>query len=608
MNIGELFFDSCLVASLIVLWLVSATSSMRIMLEQDQKVSNSLIISILFGPFAFMLLWVYGGDRASKRKLNIKSLASVVLSVFILSITFYTYFIASDLNFISNEAFLLRCLSFITIAGFLVGLLLSKINCKIAFFESSWTTFLFITLGLLLSDWADSFFSYGTSSTYFLALILTSTGLLWLFLIFGGSLGYLMLGEGRLNISFFYEKFIGMRFLMTKQSSKVVSLITVISVLAVTIACAGMIVVMGVMNGFTDDFKTKVLGANAHLMVLKYSQDFNEYDNVITQTKSITGIISATPFVIKEGMVSSDRNLSGAVITGMRLSDLKETERIEYFDEQAVSYLENANDNTAGVILGKEMALSLQVIAGDTVNLISPIGDIGPTGPIPKAKPFRVMGTFNSGMYDFDSKFAYIKLTDAQEFFNLKNNVTGIEYRVNDIDRTRTIAKKVEEAIGGYPFYARDWMQMNRNIFSALQLEKIAMIIILGTLVFMASLLILVTLIMVVMEKGKEIAILKSMGATDVSIMKIFVVYGLFIGGLGALLGGTLGTLCCFLIEKVGISLDAEVYYFSSLPVKIYQGEIITVILSAILISFLATLPPSLFAAKIKPVEGLRYE
>src|SRR5690606_1269345 len=150
-------------------------------------------------------------------------------------------------------------------------------------------------------------------------------------------------------------------------------------------------------------------------------------------------------------------------------------------------------------------------------------------------------------------------------------------------------------AIGGYPFYSRDWMQMNRNMFSALQLEKIAMLIILGTLIFMASLLILVTLIMVVMEKGKEIAILKSMGATDVSIMKIFVTYGLFVGGLGAILGGGFGLVVCLLIEKVGIRLDPDVYYFSNLPVQIVMNEVLLVVLSAILISFLATIPPSLF-------------
>jgi lipoprotein-releasing system permease protein len=363
--------------------------------------------------------------------------------------------------------------------------------------------------------------------------------------------------------------------------------------------------------------------------VLKYGKDFTEYDEVIKKTAKIPGVVSVSPFILNEGMVSAKKNLSGAIIKGIDVQKEDAHYILKYINQESLNYLENPQEipvvqelepheglpdrnpvknDLPGVIIGKEMSTDLQVFVGEIVNIISPVGEIGPTGPIPKAKPFRVAGLFYSGMYEYDAKFAFIKLKDAQAFFNQKDSVSGVEYRVSDIENTRGIAKEIDRAIGGYPFYTRDWMQMNRNMFSALQLEKIAMLIILGTLIFMASLLILVTLIMVVMEKGKEIAILKSMGATDASVMKIFVTYGLFVGGFGAFFGGLLGIILCFFIERVGIRLDPDVYYFSNLPVRIVPVEIILVIVAAVLISFLATIPPSLFAARLKPVEGLRYE
>lgn len=637
MSVSELFYQSALINALMFLWLACLMSTMRILLRCEQPISKALLLGAL-GPVGWLFSWIYEAkfiakhkkESAQSNRFSLRSFLSIVLTAAAIIASFYVLFVVNfKTSNLSNELLLRNITIFVVIAGLIGGIVLAALTLRVAFFESCWVAAIFSACALGLKEWAYDAFSYGTSSTYFVMLILSTTTMLLLFLILGGAFGYLLFGEGRLNPRFGYENFIGTRFLMTKRSSQVVSLITVISVVAVMIACGGMIVVMSVMNGFSSDLRSKILGANAHLMVLKYGKDFSEYVTVVEKTKDIPGVISASAFIVNEGMVSSNKNLSGAIITGMDLDNVEQSGRLKYVSEKTLAFLKDPStipvvteltgnpetDNAPppknelpGVIIGKEMAEPLQVMVGDIVNLISPVGDIGPTGPIPRAKPFRVAGMFYSGMYDFDAKFAYIALHDAQEFFNLKNSVTGVEYRVSDIEQTRGIAREIDARVGGYPFYTRDWMQMNRNMFSALQLEKIAMLIILGTLIFMASLLILVTLIMVVIEKGKEIAILKSMGATDVSIMKIFVTYGLFVGGLGAIFGGVLGSVVCFLIEKIGIRLDPDVYYFSNLPVLLVPSEVVMVVASAILISFLATIPPSLFAARLKPVEGLRYE
>lgn len=636
---AHLFFQSALINSLIFLWVASAISAIRILLRCHMSTSMALLLGIALGPVAFVGAWILeprvknrSGGSISSVWLDPPALSAIILIALLVMVSFYAALVANSVeSSSSSEAIMQKSAILMAILGTLGGIVAAIFTRRVAFFEACWVTCLVSLSTLLLEGWADESFSYGTSVAYFTSLILSSLLLLLVFLCFGGALGFVLFGEGRFNAGLGYERFVGIRFLKTKRSSRVVSLITVISVVAVMIACMGMIVVMSVMNGFTTDLRSKILGANAHLMVLKYGS-FADYQSVIEKTESIEGVASASAFIVNEGMVSSNKNLSGAIITGIDVHRLDRSGRLKYVGEKALSYLKdptkipavfplmgedalNAID-TGGkaqenelpaVILGKEMANYLGVFVGDIVNLISPVGDMGPTGPIPKAKPFRVAGNFYAGMYDFDSKFAYISLKDAQDFFNLSEVVTGVEYRLSDIDNTRRVAKEIDKAIGGYPFYLRDWMQMNRPMFSALQLEKIAMLIILGTLIFMASLLILVTLIMVVMEKGKEIAILKSMGATDVSIMKVFVTYGLTVGGLGAILGGALGISVCFLIEKIGIRLDPDVYYFSNLPVVIDHGEVFTVVFAAILVSFLATIPPALFAARQKPVEGLRY-
>lgn len=261
-----------------------------------------------------------------------------------------------------------------------------------------------------------------------------------------------------------------------------------------------------------------------------------------------------------------------------------------------------------GILLGKELASALRVRVGDRVNVVSPLGgELGPQGPMPKSRPFRVAGIFYSGMFEYDSKFVYIHLKEAQEFFGLKG-ATGIEVKVDDIDDARRTMRSVFDGLEGYPYRTKDWGEMNRNLFAALRLEKLVMGIILSMIIIVAAGLIVATVIMLVLEKRKEISVLKALGVPDGGIVKIFLAEGLQIGVAGGLLGLVAGLAWCFFIEKVGIRLDPQVYYIPALPVRIEPLQTALAVIVAVLITFLASISPALKASEVEPVEGLKAE
>jgi lipoprotein-releasing system permease protein len=488
----------------------------------------------------------------------------------------------------------------------------------------------------------------------------------------GSSLGFLLFGSGRLDASLSYELFVakshlrlsprtllalfglvvtgivpgllvGMAWsllrdrrerraaqrgeMLLRARMPATLLMTLISIGGVAIGVWALTVVLSVMSGFEGDLKAKILGTRAHGMVLKYGQnDFKEWRDVRAQVLGVRGVVGATPFLYNEVMLAAEKNLTGTLLEGIdpatvgTVTDLPRTVqegRLEYLakpelippaPEREGRPAAAAGRILPGVVVGREMARSLRVFVGDTVNVINPLGDLGPSGPQPKSRPFRVAAIFFTGMYEYDSKFAYIDLGEAQRFFGTGDAVTGLEVKVADVDQARPVLRRVLTALEGYPYRVRDWGELNRNLFSALMMEKVVMAVILGFIVLVASFIIVATLIMQVLDKRREIAVLKSMGAGQPSVMKIFVAEGVVIGAVGTAFGLLLGYGTCLLIDKVGIPLDPEVYYISNLPVRMDPAEFGLVALLALALSYLATIYPASKASRLEPVEGLRSE
>jgi lipoprotein-releasing system permease protein len=409
----------------------------------------------------------------------------------------------------------------------------------------------------------------------------------------------------------FFETFVALRLLRgVRRQRGFISLSTLISTAGVAVGVMALIVVIGVMTGFDQDLKKKILSVNAHVIVLRSGASISETATVAAEVKTVPGVVAAHPFIFTQVMFSAPGNISGGVIRGLDLATIKAggPQALGVQQGRFADLAEYARGEPPRAAIGNELARNLGLSVGEYLNVISPLGTLTPMGRMPRMKPFRVTAIFHCGMYEFDSSLVYTSIPQLQEFLGLGKRVTGLEVEVKDIYAADRVAKAIQQKLGdGY--YTRDWMRMNRSLFSALKLEKIAMFIILTLIVLVAAFGIASTLFMMVMKKTKDIAILKSMGATRQSIMQIFILKGLSIGVIGTALGLILGLGLCGILKRYEfIKLPRDVYYISTLPVQVQAGDVAAIVGAAVAISLLATLYPSWQAARLDPVEAIRYE
>lgn len=443
-----------------------------------------------------------------------------------------------------------------------------------------------------------------------------------------------------------FELFVALRYLFARRRQTFISVISVTSILGVALGVASLIVVLGVMNGFTTDLRDKILGANAHGIVMSADRTgLTDAPHLIDRIRQVEGVRGATPFIYSEVMLSTPHGVKGLVLRGIDprtapsvlgiLSNMKKGDVADLAPRAATtatpegapsaegagaSSTEGAGapstgtvataSGPPGVIIGEELAQRLGVVVGSRVNLLSPAGQKTSAGFSPRIRPFVVVGVFSTGMFEYDSSLGFVSLDAARDVLGLPDGaVSGVELAVDDVYKADTVAERVTRAVGGYPLYTRHWMEMNANLFAALKLEKTAMAVILVLIVLVGSFSIITTLVMLVMEKTRDIAILMSMGATKGMIRRIFMLQGTIIGAIGTGLGYALGLGVSWLLQKYQfIELPHGVYSLDHLPVLLQWPDMVAIGASAMLLCFVATIYPARQAASLEPAEALRYE
>jgi lipoprotein-releasing system permease protein len=455
-----------------------------------------------------------------------------------------------------------------------------------------------------------------------------------------------------------FSSYIAARHVRAKKSG-FLTLISGLSIFAVALGSFSLSGAISVMGGFSSDLKRKILGNNAHIVIDTASQSaWSDYAPVLGRVRAVRGVMAATPVVQGEVMASSASNLAGVVVHGIdpatigEVIDLRKNIEAPLRVDDKLAYLANpellrhipqdevigigsggeeytkgpdlpplgddldpavrevveAPPLRPGLVVGRELAKTLHVYVGDEVTLVSPLGDLGPMGVMPKTRKYRIAGIFYSGMYEYDATHVYTTLEEAANYFGAPGQITTIEVKVDDAESADRLTPAVVAAVDRPELTVRDWREINKNLFSALKLERIATFLILSIEIIVASFCIVSTLLLMMAEKSKEIAILKALGATDGAIMRTFMTEGVIIGGIGTILGVSTGLALCTGLSWFGLRLDPDVYYIDRLPINVSALDYGIVTLAALTICTLATIFPARQASQLRPVDGLRYE
>jgi lipoprotein-releasing system permease protein len=396
---------------------------------------------------------------------------------------------------------------------------------------------------------------------------------------------------------------VALRHLRSRRKHAFVSLITVISVLGIMVGVAALITVISVMTGFSSYMQDRILGTTSHILITGVG-GIEDAQDVVSKVLELDGVVAAAPYVMGQSLLKVEGDVTGVVVRG--IDPVQEASVTDLGGNMTRGSLEELDDE--GIVIGVELARQRGLRVGDQLTLVSPSEISSPFGMVPLMERFTVKGIFDTGMYEYDTGLVLVTTSAAQSFFDLGETVTGVAVKTDDIYMTHEIAQGIQGELG-HSFWVRDWREMNQNLFSALKLEKITMFIILVLIIVVAAFNIIGTLILVVMEKGREIAILKAMGATRKNIGRIFMLEGLIIGLGGTTLGLVLGLGLCYILANYQfVELPASVYYVTTLPVKVQLLDVAAICLAALAVSFTATVYPARRASLLNPVEILRYE
>ena len=410
-----------------------------------------------------------------------------------------------------------------------------------------------------------------------------------------------------------FEWLLSLRYLRARRKEGFISVIAGISFLGIMLGVATLIIVMAVMNGFRKELLDKILGMNGHLLVQPLESPLTDWQQVAAKLSGVQGVRLAAPMVDGQALISSPFHSTGVGVRGMRAADIDKQSSIS---SNLVQGTLQGFDEGQGIIIGKRLAQALSVQAGDNATLVAPRGAVTPMGTTPRIKTYRIAGVYEIGMSEYDSNFVFMPLAESQAYFNRANDVTAIEVYIDTPDRFREFRKLLTEA-AGRPIFITDWTQRNATFFNALQVERNVMALILSLIVLVAVLNIISGLFMLVKDKSRDIAILRTMGATQGAIMRVFLITGASIGVVGTTLGFIVGVLVCSNIESLRQFVawltgrevfDPTLYFLSRLPAELDPGETTAVIVIALAMSLAATIYPSWRAARLDPVEALRYE